>query len=115
MGAVRMAWPMRAAAAFAFFLATTTGLFAAPPPTLEEVLAATLTPYSGESTRGVDTTTLTGKVICGYQGWFNCEGDGANRGWGHWVKGRGIPSPSNIKVDLWPDVSERSADERFDT
>jgi hypothetical protein len=86
-----------------------------PKPTREEVLAATLAPYTGESVKGVDTSTLTGKVMCGYQGWFNCDGDGANRGWVHWVKGRGIPSPSNIKVDLWPDVSELGPDERFDT
>jgi hypothetical protein len=86
-----------------------------PKPTREEVLAATLAPYSGESVKGVDTSTLTGKVMCGYQGWFNCEGDGANCDWVHWVKGRGIPSPSNIKVDLWPDVSELASDERFDT
>lgn len=72
-------------------------------------------PYAGESIRGVDTGTLAGKVMCGYQGWFNCEGDGAARGWVHWVKGRGLPSPGNVKVDLWPDVSELGADEKFDT
>ena len=63
----------------------------------------------------VDPSSIIGKVVCGYQGWFNCEGDGANRGWVHWVKSKGIPSPANIKVDLWPDVSELGADERFDT
>ncbi len=72
-------------------------------------------PYAGPSERLVDTQTLTGKVMCGYQGWFNCEGDGAGRGWVHWVKGKGPPSPQNVKVDLWPDVSELGADERFDT
>src|ERR1043165_7657217 len=65
--------------------------------------------------RTVDASTLNGKVMCGYQGWFNCEGDGAGRGWVHWTKGRGQPSPKNVKVDLWPDVSELGADERFDT
>lgn len=29
--------------------------------------------YSGRSVRGVDTSTLTGNVMTGYQGWFNCE------------------------------------------
>lgn len=33
----------------------------------------------------VDASTLTGKVMCGYQGWFNCESDGAERGWVHWT------------------------------
>ena len=72
----------------------------------EQVLDATLFPYKGPTFRGVDATTLTGKVMCGYQGWFNCEGDGAEQGWSHWTKGRGAPSAANIKVDLWPDVSE---------
>src|SRR3954470_8282829 len=85
------------------------------PQTREAVLAATLVPYEGPVEHGVDTSTLTGKVMCGYQGWFNCEGDGAQRGWVHWVKGRGAPSPTNVKVDLWPDVSELGPDERFNT
>ncbi len=105
----------RLAAAFVLLALSATSLTAAPNQTREEVLTATLAPYTGESVRGVDTSTLTGKVMCGYQGWFNCEGDGANRGWVHWVKGRGLPSPSNVKVDLWPDVSELGPDERFDT
>ena len=53
--------------------------------------------------------------MCGYQGWFNCEGDGADRGWNHWTKGRGTLAPGNAKIDLWPDVSELGADERFAT
>lgn len=63
----------------------------------------------------MDTGTLTGKVMCGYQGWFNCESDGAERGWVHWTKGKGPLSPPNAKIDLWPDVSELSASERFAT
>lgn len=83
--------------------------------TREEVVAATCLPYAGPANHGVDTTTLTGKVMCGYQGWFNAEGDGAHRGWTHWTKGPGTPSAANIKVDLWPDVSELGPEERFDT
>ena len=52
----------------------------------------------------VDASTLTGKVMCGYQGWFNCKGDGANLGWTHWAKKRTRPfAPGNVTVDLWPD------------
>src|SRR2546423_1437281 len=61
----------------------------------------------------VDTGTLAGKVMCGYQGWFNCEGDAADRGWVHWTKGRGPLAPGNAKIDLWPDVSGFGDDERF--
>jgi hypothetical protein len=63
----------------------------------------------------VDTSTLTGKVMCGYQGWFNAPGDGAERGWVHWTKRGGPLASGNAKIDLWPDVSELGADERFAT
>ncbi|WP_182865637.1 xylosidase/arabinosidase [Stieleria mannarensis] len=64
----------------------------------------------------VDRTTLTGKVMCGYQGWFNCEADGANLGWTHWAKRRDRPfEPGNVTVDLWPDLTESAEHERFAT
>lgn len=64
----------------------------------------------------VDTSTLRGKIMCGYQGWFNCEGDGADLAWTHWARGRrGLPAPGNIGVDLWPDMREYGPGERFAT
>jgi hypothetical protein len=78
--------------------------------------AAPLKPYAGPSVRGVDTSTLTGKVMAGYQGWFNCEGDGAGLGWTHWARSRSKPpAPGNVVVDLWPDVFELTIGERFTT
>jgi hypothetical protein len=75
-----------------------------------------LVPYRGPSVQGVDTSTLKGKVMTGYQGWFNCEGDGAKLGWKHWAVHRNRPfAPGNVNVDLWPDVSEFDADELFPT
>ena len=75
-----------------------------------------LLPYTGPSVRGVDTSTLTGKVMTGYQGWFNCEGDGADLGWTHWARSKlKPPAPGNVTVDLWPDLSELTAGERFTT
>jgi hypothetical protein len=64
----------------------------------------------------VDRSTLSGKVMVGYQGWFNCEGDGADLGWTHWWRSqRHAFGPGNVSVDLWPDVSELDEDERFET
>ena len=89
----------------------------ASPVTLkrDDVLAETLRPYAGPSVHGVDVSTLTGKTMCGYQGWFNTEGDGMGRGFRHWLKGGGGFVPGNAKFDLWPDVSEFPPEERAAT
>jgi len=63
----------------------------------------------------VDASTLKGKLIMGYQGWFACPGDNHPRGaWVHWFA-RGTASAVNTTVDLLPDVSELDADERCTT
>lgn len=85
-------------------------------PTSAEYREDVLKPYDGASVRGADPSTLRGKVMTGYQGWFNCEGDGANLGWTHWARDRRKTfGPGNITVDLWPDVSEYDDDELYAT
>jgi len=79
------------------------------------VRAATLHPYDGPHAAGTDRSTLTGKVMCGYQGWFTAAGDGADFGWHHWTTDRREPREENVRVDLWPDVSELAAGDRFPT
>ena len=64
--------------------------------------------------QSVDTSTLTGKVVCGYQGWFRCEGDGSNNGWHHYAV-NGKFEPGHAHIDLWPDVSELPRQARFAT
>jgi hypothetical protein len=63
----------------------------------------------------VDASTLRGKVMCGYQGWFNGAGDGADRGYNHWARGGARPGPGRVTVDLWPDLTELGPEERFPT
>jgi hypothetical protein len=64
----------------------------------------------------VDTSTLYGKVMCGYQGWFGAPGDGSlDSGWRHWIKEAGPMADGNAKIDLWPDVSDLAPNERFQT
>jgi len=46
-----------------------------------------------------------GLVMAGYQGWFNCEGDGADRGWTHYQKGDKFEDGS-CKFDNWPEMNE---------
>lgn len=64
----------------------------------------------------VDTDTLHGKVMCGYQGWFNVPDDGMRLGWKHWARTSKKPfGPGNATIDLWPDVSELNEEERYAT
>ena len=57
------------------------------------------------------SSTLTGKIMCGYQGWFNYPGDGADLGWVHWGK-NGKFEPGYCSVDMWPDMDEYDEDEK---
>ena len=75
-----------------------------------------LQPYHGPVVKGVDTSMLKGKVMCGYQGWFGAPGDGSlDSGWRHWAKWHHEFIDGNATVDLWPDVSELMPAERFPT
>ncbi len=53
--------------------------------------------------------TLTGKVMCGYQGWFAAPGDAMGIGWGHYT----FTPEGTCTIDLWPDVRELDKDELF--
>ena len=79
------------------------------------LVAALFTSCTTPTTVPVNSSTLTGKVMVGYQGWFNAEGDGAKRGYNHWTRGNVMPAPGNVRVDMWPDLSEFPAAERFPT
>ncbi len=83
-------------------------------PEIAEGMDDVLQPYTGPTSQGVDVSTLEGKIMCGYQGWFACEGDSLDRGWYHY-NGRNGFRPGSCSIDLWPDMSELGEDERFDT
>ncbi|MBT3201701.1 MAG: xylosidase/arabinosidase [Phycisphaerales bacterium] len=85
----------------------------AKSPSRQQVIAQ-MKPYTGNRIRGVNTSTLFGKVMCGYQGWFMAEGDGGNRGWVHY-SARGQFKPGQCSIDLWPDMSELGSDEKYPT
>ncbi|HEV3342115.1 MAG TPA: glycoside hydrolase family 71/99-like protein [Pirellulales bacterium] len=88
-------------------------LAAAAEPTRDEVVAA-MAPYTGGSRLSENPSTLTGKVMCGYQGWFAAEGDPSGRGWRHYPY-HGRFQPGSCGIDLWPEVSELDADEKYPT
>ena len=59
----------------------------------------------------VDNSTLDGKVMFGYQGWFNHPDDGAGIGWVHWGN---FYEPLRSTVDMYPDMREYGQDEKYD-
>ena len=61
----------------------------------------------------VDASTLRHKVICGYQGWFRCPGDGTRDGWMHWSRDARRVTPESLTFEMWPDMSEYGDDERY--
>ena len=62
----------------------------------------------------VSTDSMTGKVLCGYQGWFSTPEDGFRCGWSHYGNA-GKFEPGFCGIDLWPDVSELDPDEKYTT
>jgi len=60
----------------------------------------------------VDNTSLDGKVMFGYQGWFNHPDDGAGLPWTHWGN---YDEPIESDVDMYPDLREYGLDELYDT
>lgn len=65
--------------------------------------------------QGVDASTMQGKLLMGYQGWFACPNDGsAPNQWWHWFHNQ-TPTAANVNTDFLPDISEATANELFNT
>lgn len=89
-------------------------LIHAPKMTRQEAIEK-MHPFTGLRHPGVDPATMIGKVLCGYQGWFSAEGDGSDRGWFHYAEKHILLALGHCTFDLWPDMSELDADEKFPT
>lgn len=63
--------------------------------------------YDGPSRDDVDASTLTGKILTGYQGWFDTPNDQNDEGYRHWGQ------PGDWHVDQWPDPNDYDASELF--
>lgn len=73
-------------------------------------------PYTGPTYAGgtpVDSSSLDGKLVCGYQGWYGAPGDEDNLGWSHWSSSGNSLTTATLQIDPWPDMSEYTAAEQF--
>ncbi|MBF0196935.1 MAG: hypothetical protein HQL32_04465, partial [Planctomycetes bacterium] len=75
--------------------------------------------FQGKSIEGVDTKTLNGKIVCGYQGWFNTPDDGYSLGWKHYSsevgRRKGQFKPGFSSIEFWPHTSEFPAEALTET
>jgi hypothetical protein len=67
----------------------------------------------------VDPSTLKGKLLFGYQGWFDASGSGSpnkhgSGGWVHWSPGV-PPNATNCTFDVWPAMGEYPPTSSFPT
>ena len=97
-----MVRPRRLAAAALVLVCCGLAAWSFPEPAAEDQRA-----------KEVDATSLQGRVMCGYQGWFRCPGDAADMGWVHWSRDARRLTPETLTFEMWPDMSEYGDKERF--
>src|SRR5260370_11293351 len=69
-------------------------------------LSSVVLVHSGIRAQAVDASSLKGKVLLGYQGWFRCPGGGpSGTNWSHWTSS-GVPTAASISIDMYPDMRE---------
>lgn len=84
------------------------------PLDLAAVRGTLMRPSQVVPTSSISRDGLSGRVLSGYQGWFNAEGDGADLQWRHWrIRDGSAAGGTRPAVDMLPDVSELGPDERF--
>lgn len=74
------------------------------------ILLALLLAATSATAQNADPSTLNGKALLGYQGWFRCPAGGASgQNWSHWANG--TPAAGTLVIDMYPDMREFEAGE----
>lgn len=65
-----------------------------------------------------DPSTIQGKFMVGYQGWFTCAGDGpdiqpGHHGWRHWID-KPLKDGGRITFEMWPSTRQYDEDELYE-
>jgi hypothetical protein len=78
-------------------------------------LTERLCAYQGDTNEEgrIDASSVRGKVLCGYQGWFRCPGDASGLGWIHWSRNSRRVARETVSFEMWPDMTEYGPGERF--
>jgi len=77
------------------------------------VVSAVLSVAAMADDQKIDSTTIHGRILCGYQGWFRCPGDALNIGWVHWSRDTKRIAPETLTFEMWPDMTEYSEAEQY--
>jgi hypothetical protein len=85
-------------------LASVLSVHAADPPAAAPPTAA--------ADAVVNASSMRGKVMCGYQGWFRCPADGSGQGWIHWSRDSQRLAPDALTFEMWPDLTDYTPGER---
>jgi hypothetical protein len=58
---------------------------------------------------------MTNKVLCGYQGWHCCPGDGndPSLGWTHWSESASTIGVGYYHTEVWPQISEYNSSDLY--
>ncbi len=58
---------------------------------------------------------IRNSVTCGYQGWFSASRDVDIKNWRHYSANHRAFEEGSLGIELWPDMTEMDADEKFVT
>ena len=82
-------------------------------PDAKTLYFAALSQLNRSKIERVDSSTLNKKIMCGYQGWYRCAGDGTGLAWVHY-RGRDLNFyDGDCGIEYWPDMSEMDQDEQY--